>query len=409
MASSSTINATIKASSALQKHLQSNPNLLSTLRSSSCLLITSSPPAHNPYAEEPKINNHIQSTTSTFTGRYNLRTSTPLTLSSAYPTTPNDVQKLTKMMNRVGSDVVIGIGSGSAIDLAKCCSTTTTTETTSVMKELVLMPSTCGGAMAAGSSHALLLDEKEEILVSPSSSIKVPRTVIIDTKAAVVPTPYDAKKKSSSGLAKVQDVAYASLALCFEASFRSMEDDDRDSVDVSILQQVVEKSLLILDQLKQQEEGDPTAITTIQQNAMEASFLAGQLISFGTYNQKRTIPLALASALLPQYFPKGNLLSFYASLLPGLCAMHDQINNSASSLPILQDMLTSNDSTTYTEWCQTLTKDVSCTKLTTLAMDTPTVYELMKQVNSNQTLLLEDVEDVEDEVLEFVLHSSLNR
>jgi hypothetical protein len=46
---------------------------------------------------------------------------------------------------------------------------------------------------------------------------------------------------------------------------------------------------------------------------------SGSVLSYGLMNDDRSIPIALASSLIPRLFPEMHPLSFFASLVPGLC------------------------------------------------------------------------------------------
>jgi hypothetical protein len=142
--------------------------------------------------------------------------------------------------------------------------------------------------------------------------------------------------------------------------------------------------LLLLNQ-----EADENQHEQLLEDSVEAVLLAGQLLRF-----QESVPLILASALLPRYFPQSHILTFMASLLPGYCE-----NVSALVDP---------------EWAHNVSLTAGVTPLSRqmIAGSTPTVEQLLDCVDANMSLLSSTTNaDAEYDymLLEQVLQSNLSR
>ena len=134
---------------------------------------------------------------------------------------------------------------------------------------------------------------------------------------------------------------------------------------------------------------------------------AGQLLRFGDrIDRKRSISIALVSSLLPRYFPHGHVLTFMASLLPGLCESCASIKKGAADgMPIRIGEEAIED---FSAWSEGITAGVDIPKLVNIAEGAPDVDSMMKMVDANSALLgCEEVGGYN--LVEAVLHRSLNK
>jgi hypothetical protein len=125
----------------------------------------------------------------------------------------------------------------------------------------------------------------------------------------------------------------------------------------------------------------------------EALICAGSALDYGIDDHLRSSPLALAVSLIPPCFPNASVMTFFASLLPGIC----HINSASSDLETQVQ-------TKLKEYGGDIPSLASLVLHSDAAQSVPT---LLSRVRSNQALW--QCLDVNDDVLEAILHYSLNR
>jgi hypothetical protein len=221
------------------------------------------------------------------------------TVSSAFPTM-EDLEKRLELARRTGSKSVVCVGSGAAIDLGKAM-----VHSNKEIEHLILVPATHAAVLASSCSHSLFLDKVEEaIVILPTSSITMPPT----TTTTIAPL--ESKLVSS---VDSSHMVYASMAIVLDSFYR---EGDNSVVAVNHL---LTKALTALDD------------EISHDLAMELLFEAGTLLSYGVGKEDRSTPLALAASLIPRIFPHVPVLTFLASLLPGICQVVVEGSNFPSS------------------------------------------------------------------------------
>jgi hypothetical protein len=165
------------------------------------------------------------------------------------------------------------------------------------LEHIILDPSTYAVVLASSSSHSLFLDPVEETLVPIPKDDKTTTNNCTTTTIVPLDSKYIAPIDNSS------HVLYASLALILDACYRKS-----DNLHLPQLLQTV--SDLLDDDEKKELSHD---------KAMELLYESGRLVSYGLGREDRSTPIALAASLIPQLFPHVHVLTFLASLLPGLC------------------------------------------------------------------------------------------
>jgi hypothetical protein len=272
-------------------------------------------------------------------------------VSSAFPTT-SQVQAQIDLLTRTGAKTILGVGSGAAMDLTKA-----------VLQKCngkgILVPSTYGAIIASTSSHAILLDTTEEALVVPDNSLESDDTsVVIET---------DELANTHGKVA-----AWACLAIGMDSLYRRGPDNDQGK-------RLLQQGLNALED---------------ESHLPEALVSAGKALDFGVNDHLRSAPLALATSLIPPCFPSASVITMFASLLPGIlqvssgttCDLETQVRNafqdSTSNVPSLASLVVHSDAA-------------------------QPVHTLLSHVRSNQALY--KGLDVHDDVLEAILHYSLNR
>jgi hypothetical protein len=439
--------------SAVQTYLSQN---LSKLRPTTSLIISSAPPpptssstsSTSPNKKDhplQKFHNQISSHTKSIhffaTMQHNLKTVQygEKTLTSSFPTQENVNLTLEFIRRTIGGsgssgssdggrnleNAIIGVGNGAAIDLAKACYLMNKKENRreGEGQQLVLIPSTLGSALACTSSQSLILDVHEEALVtspSPSSSSSNNANdenvhVLVDETSMAIPSWVKSRRNTSRGnVPTVIDAALASLAIAIDTQITLLEMSNNDQIQneehrQKIIDQSIQMSVSCLEQILAMEMNindvgndiDISAEKQIKSDAIQATLNAGQLLSFGNNNDngmRRNIALSLSSALLPKYFPRGNWLTFTASLLPGLIQSMDhlgiQMNNITPSLEWVKEELIMNHSEIIPS-------------LSSLADGAPDVNQLSQKFDDNGALL--NCLDCDVEFMEHVLMVSLNR
>ena len=251
-----------------------------------------------------------------------------------------DIENVQKLKQRTGASIIIGAGSGAAMDLAKASVETQHDE------KLYLIPSTSAAVLASFTSISLVLDTKEEAII-----MKVRQgdnaMVLVD--------------EEDLPLVVHQHTQAACQAILLDAALRN------DNIDLS-------KAM--------------TLIETLQYTA--------ENLSTGLGDQTRSVPLCLASSLIPPLFSSTHIFTFWASLVPALMMNHSRALAAAGGGDgsVLSTMK-GEDPTVYPA-------------LAALALEAQSVESMLQHIRNNQ-FTSRDVHDVSDEVLIHLLATSLNR
>ena len=240
--------------------------------------------------------------------------------------TKQDIDNVEKLKQRTGASVIIGMGSGAAIDLAKA---TCSAEHEENGDQLYLIPSTSAALLAAHTDMSLVLDTTEETIFMKKRTGNA-ATIVVDDNLVVHP-----------------HTLPACQAILLDAASRH-----GSTVDVSM-------------------STNKTLLETIQYTADH--------LSTGLGDQPRSVPLCLASSLIPPVFSSTHFFTFWASLVPALLE--------AAELPI--DLTAEHPS------------------LASLALEAQSVDALLQHVRSNQ--FVSQAHDVNEDLLAEILASSLNR
>jgi len=474
----------------LRNYIRQNIN---RLRSSPTLLISSSPPPavstavsgikspNNSLYDDltSQKNNNLKfqqqqnnKTIHTFVERniqsikleYNLK-SIQTTISSAYPTL-HDVNEAVDLAKRagLGSDgVVIGVGSGAAMDLANAVNDTlfqkninSDEHTKENNESLVLAPCTLSGLWAAASnSPAILLDTKEEMLLphlstsswNDVSAIRRKTVVTIDdSKLWDLPplyTPFQPIKRSEyTCTPSLAHVAAAILVVLLDVC-RSLDvyieaggkDDVTDTIKHDILQDIKLVSQVcvgIIELAAQEAKGivheDRDDEQVYQQDIMDQLPRLPNIIHQVSKITQQPItatgtqPQQLANALLPQYFPQTHLITYLASMLPAMCDTFSTSNKDFSvRKEVEKSILTKSEleSSSLASWASEVTTDAGIPDMASLAYGTPDLKTLVGSLDSYETLmtslsggnssLVGGSKHDDHDVMEAVLQSSLHR
>jgi len=400
---------------------------------------------------------------------YNLK-SIQTTISSAYPTL-HDVNEALDLAKRAGlgsGGVVIGIGSGAAIDLAKAVNDTLFEKninsndgrTKENDDSLVLAPCTLSGLWAATSnSPSILLDTKEEMLLphlstsswNDVSAIRRETVVTLDdSKLWDLPplyTPFLPIKRSEYTCApSLAHVAAAILVVLLDVC-RSLDvyikaTDEKDNIPGKVkhdlLQDIEFVSLYcggiielaskegkgIVNEDKE-EEDEPKIF---QQDVMNQLPRLSNILHQASKITKQpltatgTLPQQLANALLPQYFPQTHLITYLASMLPAMC---DTFPTSNKDVRVRKEVeksildITELKSSSLASWASEVTNDAGIPNMASLTYGTPDMKTLVGSLDSYETLmtslsggnssLIGGSKHDDHDVMEAVLQSSLHR
>jgi hypothetical protein len=350
----------------LTKFLQAErPKLLQTP-----ILVISSLPAANQPTVSPvsKACQHVQFTLSQQLG---MRT-VPSTVSSAFPTL-HDLELRLELARRTGASSLVAVGSGAAIDLAKALSHENDWD------HVILVPATHAAVMACASTHSLFLDPIEEAL------IPLPRTnTTVDEKPMTVAT---LDEKLVAPIDNQSHVVYASLAIALDAIYRQSHNP--------LALELFQKASAALD-------ASPQTLT--HESATELLYQAGTLISYGLVDREdRSTPMALASSLIPRIFPHVHVLTFLASMVPGLCRVMegDSIHYSSYDASVqtrIQNVLQKSNTDDNIPQLTVLSEEFKGFSIPDMALS---------HIRTNQTLW--NSLDVPDSVLTELLAHSLKR
>lgn len=257
-----------------------------------------------------------------------------------FPVSSQIDQQLT-LATRTGASsngVVVAVGSGSVMDLAKATTvmkqTTTAaaaaaaaTDDRSVQRPLLLVPATYGAVLAAASPHALLFDTSEQAIVvaeSPSSSSSPTIPTTTTTVATLEAARMDPRGRSAA--------IYAALALALDRLWQQQGTANKDNnkagastlaggdcgIELSSLLSIL-CSNLSTDHPAQASQQQQHEQEQNHQHVVQALLSTGANLSFGRNGtQNRSIPLTLATSLVPQHFADHPCLTVMASLAPPL-------------------------------------------------------------------------------------------
>lgn len=371
---------------------------------------------------------------------FNLR-SVPCRISSAFPTLDgvNEAVALAKRAGlkegRFGSGdgVVIGIGSGAAMDLAKAVSDSlfgniapSIDGSDDAGGSLVLAPCTLGGLWAASSnSPSLLLDTKEEMILphltsswtaaSNNSSRRGTALTLDAAHQLAMPSLYTRfqpmKRSEYSSSPSMAHVAAAVLAILFDAArsldVAGMTNDSGDlQLNVQKEMEAVAASCAAVLQLAIEEAksngGDESDTNTklAQQHLLDAisrlSPLMEQcsLFSNMSVTTTGTIPQKLANALLPAYFPQCHLVTYLACTLPGLCDVLSTSSSSGGDTSMVEAVANSiihQDGpvslSSLSSWASHVTMEAGIPSMASLAYGTPDLNTLVGALDSYESLV----------------------
>ena len=391
------------------------------------------------------------------------------TISSAYPTL-HDVNEAVDLAKRAGlgsGGVVIVIGSGAAIDLAKAVNDTlfekninSDDHTKENNESLVLAPCTLSGLWAATSnSPSIILDTKEEMLLPHLSTSSwndvdaIRRETIVtldDSKLWDLPplyTPFQPIKRSeytcSPSLAHVAaailvvllDVCRSLDVYIKATDWDKKENDAPSKVKHDLLRDIMLISLVcggIIELAAQEAKGivqeDRDDEQVYQQEIMNQLPRLSNIIHQVSKITKQpitatgTLPQQLANALLPQYFPQTHLITYLASMLPAMCDTFSTSNKDVSvRKEVEESILTISEleSSSLAAWASEVTNDAGIPNMAMLAYGTPDMKTLVGTLDSYETLmtslsggnssLIGDSKHDDHDIMEVVLQSSLHR
>ncbi|KAL7517634.1 hypothetical protein ACHAWX_002541 [Stephanocyclus meneghinianus] len=459
---------------------------LTHLRSTPCLMITSSSPATpnnttsgknsakeiTPY--DSKVNSFVQRNTQSIVSEFNIR-AVPVTSTSAFPTLEN-VNEAISLAKRAGlkpssgggrgEGVILGIGSGPAMDLAKAVSDRIH-GCGSTHGNLILAPATLGGLWAASSkfSSSLLLDTKEEMLLPhrmTSSSSREKESGDIcqrDTVIALdsiekmsIPPLYSAmtSTRRSNAPADLSMAHVAAAALAIVLDLARVVDTQQPGLDIDYftrqIKSVASSCSAIIEAASTKSNDfetncDAADDSNFKRNdyaqgemlieaILTLSSVMDQLMIAQSSNSSRgtAIPQHLAKALLPTYFPQSHIFTFMACTLPGLCDALDSHKTETTLLgEVAQTILNSasidddarkreSPLSALSTWATNITHRAGIPSMASLAFGTPELNALLEKLDAYNALTESECNVVgvsrsHDRLilLEEVLERSLNR
>lgn len=439
------------------------------LRSSPCLVISSSaPPAISTAVagtktsktsvsssnelklqrqQKLRVQSFVERNVQYLTMEFNLRT-VPCHISSAFPTL-SSVTEAVSLAKRAGlkdgggsgCGVIVGIGSGAAIDLAKAVADTlfgnasicnNSGDDSNVDNDpessasLILAPCTLGGVWSATSnSPSILLDTKEEMLLPhlpptwmTQSSTSMPARarhgtiVSLELSTLALPqlyTPFQPVRRSEcSSMPPMTHVAAAALVIILDVArtlagkesdivhyFRVMKEIQEVTTSFTAVLELatcvnIESTMLAQHHLL---NAIPRLSSIIEQSSLIANL---PITTSGTLSQK------LANSLLPTHFPQCHLITFLASTLPGMCDVLSEIPSSGKNGSMLDLVKVSilergklNDDiddaartiSSLSSWATRVTIEAGLPSMASLAFGTPDVNTLVEKLDSYEALM----------------------
>jgi hypothetical protein len=272
--------------------------------------------------------------------------------SYVYPTQV-DVDRAMDLYRRVGAETVVGVGSRSAMDLAKAVMQSQTTQSQNqietdptarrgssagneaLRRNLILVPATFGGVLAAAAtSHSLLLDTAEEALIVyppyQKQQQKQKQQSLTQTPEVVTTTSVALEEKMLDGSRRT-NALLASIAISLQVLSRGGEEGGDDDAQKALW--VIQNAVACLNHESDGTNESSSSSSSSDQHpltngpeqhdlAVRTVAAAGTLISYGLQQHDRSVPLALAACLIPKHFSEHNSVTFMASLLPAMLEIY---------------------------------------------------------------------------------------
>ena len=343
----------------IQRHLPS-------LRSAPCLLVTSTLP---PNSKSPNefVCDFVQSSTQLLIA-HNIR-STPITIDAAFPT-KQKVEEALALASRAGvkDGVVIGVGTGPAMDLAKIISS----QLQCTGRNLLLAPATLSGMYAACSSQSLLLDTNEEILLPQ-----------YDQCGEIS---FDANYFSCAPLYTTRNEI--SMAHIAASLVTILLDTSRVMAVKGVCSKNEELKTMALSCVSVLQAAAKSKNSSAQSSGPKEQLLNTMLQLRGLHTEE-TMPQTLVNALFPTYFPQNHILTYLGCMLPGLCDTFEDNGISSEVSAVLLDTVTSkgtSDINSLSEWANAITKEAGIPTMASLAFGTPDMKTLLDKVDAYDRL-----------------------
>lgn len=240
------------------------------------------------------------------------------TIQSYFPTR-QDVQDAQELIHATGSTTVLGVGSGVAMDLVKSVD----------VDQKVLIPGTSTAVMAVQTPYSLILDMDSQVLWTKMTTPKLTKAESDKMNNLDLLTHFQYKNHMTSiaqpgTIISQPYTAPACRSILIEACYRIPERlPDLHLAKIALaFDTVIEGPFITAWHL----EGGQGVATTARTEEGASVVL-------------RSAPLALVASLMPSFFPKASLFSFWAALLPGIARALFDRQISRNGLPHLADLM----------------------------------------------------------------------
>lgn len=323
---------------------------------------------------------------------------------------------------------MVGVGSGAAIDVAKSVANILVDDGGSNGIELVLSPATLGGCIAATSDEPLILSTEEEALLPLSSASEewkessrqpsILPTILMDETDLDETTSMLYNSSSTIKPLHFNHGVIASLVVALDSAFFVARYPDLSSAEYSdTINKTVEHAVEALSD-QQHMLLTTSKSSSRKRHGVSAALYSGKLLNLGSRFSRRSAPISIASALLPPFFPHGSILTYIASMLPGLCATISEHHHltfqslggtNYSELEKVASRLTGGKTLNeLTEWADQISSFYDIPTMASLAEGAPATSTLLDRMDSNHALLnVTDSEEVE--YLGEIIQRSLDR
>ena len=285
---------------------------------------------------------------------------------------------MTQLAQRAGvkDGIVLGVGSGPAMDLAKALSVELYKSDNSGRPSLILAPATLGGMYAATSRQALFLDVQEEMLL-PQCGAEGEAEITFDAKYFSCAPLITAKNEVS-----MAHIAAATLVMALDVA-RIMDCNGVNNDKKQQLKAVTSLCVSVLNAASS-ESSDYAESRILQNQLIEA------MLQLSAIQEYETIPQTLANALLPTYFPQSHIFTYLSCILPGLCETFDSngiiIGDLTQSILDTQSNESNTQAESLPEWASAIIKRTNNPTMASLAYGTPDVKTLLNKVDDYATL-----------------------
>jgi hypothetical protein len=282
----------------------------------------------------------------------------------------NDLNRILEVADRIGATTLVAVGTGGILDLAKAATATaaaTANNRSGRFENVLLIPATYNSLFVAATSHSIFFDPKEEVISlfpSTTTTTTTTTTTISTIPSTIIATlhdhhhhPMNEKENDSSLLlsnrkmkstilpfgGSAPDVILVMISLLLSRYYTTLyplkdsknkkrEDSDEEARMMMILSNLLQTGVTLLQRIKQQQREQNKDSMILHDDDKIVRYVwdviyQHDIMSYGIKQQQedgggdniRSIPLAIATSLVPKFLSQHHFMDILISIIPSLC------------------------------------------------------------------------------------------